>query len=352
MIFGVDVSNHQSHFDFGAARAEGYDFAIIKCSQGDWFTDARYAQHSANAAAAGLLVAAYHYQGTQYAGAQVQLIRSVVPPGTPVIIDVEEGSGGADITRGLVAALVEAGHHVPLVYIPRWYWSGHLGFPDLSGLPPLWISRYPDYMVRRKEGALTAALDLTRGSLFDGHGGLPATIAQITSSGAVADYPGGSIDLNVYAGTREELSALLFGTATDDITRSMDMGLVGIVNDDQSDRLYALFANTDGLAKLHIDSIETAENLRALGVREVTVRQGWINPIHDHQDTAAGIAERAIEDMAATLGVVEARLLDAIREIPAGPSGDIDYDEVERRVRACFRDAAFGPAGPASAPAG
>jgi lysozyme len=208
VIFGVDVSNYQSHFDFDAASAEGYDFAFVKATQGDWFVDARYRQHLAGADAAGLLVAAYHYQSTDPFRTQADHIGGVVDPSVPLIIDVEDGSGGVDITRDLVDILRDRGYRVVLSYIPRWYWS-RIGSPDLSGLPPLWVSRYPDYTTRRKEDALYAALALTGGDLFTGHGGLPASVAQVTSTGAVADYPNGNIDLNVFAGDRRDLAALL-----------------------------------------------------------------------------------------------------------------------------------------------
>lgn len=358
MIFGVDVSNHQTHFDFAAARAEGYDFAFIKSTQGDYFTDDRYAQHLANARNAGMLVAAYHYQWDQSATAQVNLIRRVVATDTPVILDVEEGSGGVSITRELVRQLTDLGYHVPLSYIPRWYWSGHIGSPDLSGLPPLWVSRYPDYTVRRRDAAYSAAVQLTGGNLYAGYGGLPAVVAQISASGAVADYPNGNIDLNVYAGSRDQLAALLGATELD--TRSKDMGLVGLVIGNQRDDLYAIFLEPDGFAKLWIRDNEQATMLRKLGVPQSAdrVRQGWVDPLRDWQDTAAGKAFAKVDGVATAqvnlassqealhhaLTEVQVSLLAAIREIPAGPSGEIDYDLVEARIRKVFGDAAAGPA--------
>lgn len=208
MIFGVDLSNHQAHFDFGAAAAEGFDFAFLKCSQNDDFRDGRFQQHFDNARAAGLLVAAYHYQGTAPVHSQIATVKAMVSPDVPVILDVEEGSGGADITRALVDGLRAEGYSVPLSYIPRWYWSGHIGSPDLRGLPPLWVSWYPDYTVRRKEQGLGMVPD----SVWSGYGGLDVAVVQFTSAGAVADYPGGNIDLNAFAGTREQLAQLLGGT--------------------------------------------------------------------------------------------------------------------------------------------
>jgi hypothetical protein len=214
MIFGVDVSNHQTHFDFAAAAREGFDFAFVKCSQNDNFRDGRFVQHANAARAAGLLVAAYHYQGTAPVARQLSTIKAMAGTDIPIILDVEDGSGGIDITRALVAALRAEGYQVPLTYLPRWYWSGHLGSPNLSGLPPLWVSWYPDYTVRRKE----SGIDTVPNSVWNGYGGLDVAVVQFTSSGAVADYPGGSIDLNAFAGTRAQLVTLLEGE--DDVNLS------------------------------------------------------------------------------------------------------------------------------------
>lgn len=179
-IEGVDVSNHQATFDF-----RGWQFAIIKSSEGNGFRDFRFTQHLNAARAAGLLVAAYHYQRDVSARSQFDLIRSVVPTSIPVVIDVEEGSGSLNITRELISLLRGAGYSVPLLYLPRWYWR-NIGSPSLAGLPPLWGSDY-------------------RGGQADwsNYGGLSVALRQYTST---------PHDKNWYAGTKEEFAALLGGT--------------------------------------------------------------------------------------------------------------------------------------------
>lgn len=182
-IHGVDVSNYQATFDF-----TGWQFALVKASEGDSFRDFRFWQHVNAARAAGLLVAAYHYQRNVSARAQYNLIRSIVPTSMPVVIDVEEGSGPLSITRELVGLLREGGYSVPLTYIPRWYWQ-NIGRPSLAGLPPLWASDY-------------------RGTFADwsDYGGLTIKLRQYTST---------PHDKNYFDGTREELAALLGGKEDD-----------------------------------------------------------------------------------------------------------------------------------------
>lgn len=205
MLYGVDVSAYQPHFDFSAAAREGFDFAILKATEGTGWKSYYYHDQLARARAAGLLIAAYHYvRGSDVAG-QLANIQSMVSTDVPVILDVEAGAGSIASIRALNRALNEAGYRTPLIYIPYWYWTGTMGSPDLTGLPPNWHSRYPDYVVRRKEG-----FNLTP-AYWPSFGGIHTEVPQFTSSLAVANYPNGSIDGNAYAGTRNDFAALLNG---------------------------------------------------------------------------------------------------------------------------------------------
>lgn len=205
MIYGVDVSAYQPNFDFAAARRDGIDFAIIKATEGVGWKSAYYRDQLARARAQGMLVAAYHYVNGSDVQGQLANIRSMVSTDTPVILDVEHGAGSIQSIRELNAALNRAGYRTPLIYIPRWYWQGTMGSPDLTGLPPNWHSRYPDNVVRRKEGFTLGA------EYWPSFGGLRTEIAQFTSSLAVANYPSGRIDGNAYRGTLAELTALFNG---------------------------------------------------------------------------------------------------------------------------------------------
>lgn len=208
-VFGVDVSAYQPNFDFMAACNEGYYWAAIKATEGSGWKSAYYAAQIVRARNAGQAVVAYHYQSTQSVAAQIANVVSMVSTDTPVAIDVELGSGGVDITRALVDGLRAKGYRVPFIYLPKWYWQGHLGSPGLAGLPPNWVSWYPDNVARFG----SAGLSLVPESVWAGFGGLPVIAVQFTSSGRVANYPGGNIDLDFYRGTRAMFLALI-GAAT------------------------------------------------------------------------------------------------------------------------------------------
>ncbi|GGP53073.1 glycoside hydrolase family 25 protein [Saccharothrix coeruleofusca] len=205
MIYGVDVSAYQPGFDFAAARREGIEFAIIKATEGATWRSPNYHDQLGRARSAGMLVAAYHYMRGSDVGSQLANIRAMVSTDTPVILDIEDGAGTLASIRALVDELRRAGYASPLIYIPRWYWQGRMGSPNLSGLPPLWHSLYPDNVVRRKEQFALGP------EYWPSFGGLHTEIAQFTSSLAVANYPNGRIDGNAYRGTREQLAALLEG---------------------------------------------------------------------------------------------------------------------------------------------
>ncbi len=206
MLYGIDISHHQGAFDLARTRAEGFDFAFLKATEGSSFVDSRFGANLDAGRAAGLLVAAYHYQrADSSAEAQTAHITATVPADVPVILDVEDGGGGADLSRDIIGRLVAAGYRSPLLYLPRWYWE-QIGSPDLTGLPALWYSRYAS-----NEGGYASEIYERYRDFYDaqwgGYGGLGVAVLQFTSSATVAEQS--PVDANAFRGTREELAALL-----------------------------------------------------------------------------------------------------------------------------------------------
>jgi len=52
VIKGVDVSHWQGDIDFEQLKRQGYEFAIIKATQGTWFVDEKLVQNVARCKAA------------------------------------------------------------------------------------------------------------------------------------------------------------------------------------------------------------------------------------------------------------------------------------------------------------
>lgn len=189
-IFGVDVSNHQTSFDF-----TGWDFAFLKASEGADFRDRMFHTHLANARKAGAIVAAYHYQREGDAKSQIGNIESMVPKDVPVIIDVENKSGSPQLTREIIAGLRKRGYRIGPLYLPKWYWD-RIGKPSLHDLPTLWASWYPDYVARPRESGIAKV----PASAWNAYGGRPVSVMQFTST---------PFDQNYFNGTRADLRLLL-----------------------------------------------------------------------------------------------------------------------------------------------
>lgn len=202
--FGLDLSHHQDlALNLAQCRREGIEFVFLKATEGSSFVDSEFDANLAEARAAGLLPAAYHYlRSSAPASAQVAHIRKHVPLDVPVIPDVEANSGAIGLTREFVARLKEAGYRVPLLYLPRWYWQ-QIGSPSLVGLPPLWSSRYPDNV----RGSIADEWADIPTHYWTGYGGLDVAVLQFTSSATIAGHA--PLDANAYRGTREQLAELL-----------------------------------------------------------------------------------------------------------------------------------------------
>lgn len=224
-VYGIDVSNHQGAFDFAAARAEGFEFATHKITEGTW-RDPLWPRARAEMSK--------HFPG-RWGGyvfcrvdtdpdeeADATLLHAGGPD-VPIQIDYEDdrtpGSIEDLLTR--VNALQERGFRLLPIYLPRWYWCGHMGAPDLSGLPVgIWNSAYVpgvDYASVLYPGDSTAG--------WEPMGGKAVEILQFSESALVA---GQRIDVNAVRGGASKL-AEIFGDRSG--------GFLMALNDDEQREL-------------------------------------------------------------------------------------------------------------------
>lgn len=221
MIWGIDISDYQPDFDLHRARREGFDFVIIKSTEGSTWRGKWFRTHLDRARSAGMLVAAYHYVRNGDVAGQVRNIQAVVPRDCPVILDTEEGAGPLSVTRDLYNRLRAAGYRLPLLYLPKW-WADKIGARDLRGFPPLWYSRYAN-----NQGGYASQIWNRAGGWFDqfwgGYYGLHVEIMQFSDKATVAGRT--PVDVNAYRGTREQLAALLGGGAVSTEEDLLIMGL-------------------------------------------------------------------------------------------------------------------------------
>lgn len=210
--YGIDISSYQNGLPLEIAKREGYEFAIIKATEGHTYLDPAFHSHMSDARAQGMLTAAYLYVWHNSTPEQMAsaFAAYVGDTSVPVILDIEDNSGGnVDHFRQTVDALRARGYRVPLTYLPRWYWQ-KIGSPSLAGLPPLWSSAYPAGGGIGSDVYTTIGGDSGVG--WADYGGLAVEMWQFTNAASLA---GGnwSVDGNAYRGSVAQLSALITGAA-------------------------------------------------------------------------------------------------------------------------------------------
>lgn len=109
-VRGLDISSHNGDIDFGALRQQGFEFVLIKASEGSGFKDPRFYANISRARKAGLKVTAYHFfrfDATGYMQA-LNFLHSIRGQrlDLPAVIDVEKWTNPtnrtqADVTRTL-----------------------------------------------------------------------------------------------------------------------------------------------------------------------------------------------------------------------------------------------------------
>lgn len=204
-IYGIDIANFQDGLDLSRVKAEGFDFVWAKVSEGSGFKDHTWPGFRDAAKANGLLLAGYHYvRGDADADAQADTFVSQLGDNSiPAMLDFEANSGDMSTFWAVLNAIEARGVKVRLSYIPHWYWQ-QIGSPDISQVPGLIQSSYVN-----GSGAASALYPGDGSSNWNGFGGKSVDVLQFTDQASVAGF---SVDANAFAGTREQLAALLGGT--------------------------------------------------------------------------------------------------------------------------------------------
>ena len=221
---GVDASHHQGSPNWAAARAGGYEFAILKATDRkpyrfvDWFhTEIKRVK------TAGLVPGAYHFLRAGDGVGQARYFVDEVTKepggftGLLAAVDCETHPDGTFPSFDTIKAFViefkrlVTGH--PLIcYTGHAFWTGVLGNPQGSAIGPLWHAEYEPN-----------AAEVADGPELGVYGGWPGpTIWQFTSNlGQIGmgNVPGfaGAVDANLFDGTRNDLLKFT-STPEDDVT--------------------------------------------------------------------------------------------------------------------------------------
>lgn len=150
-IRGIDISAHNGDVDFNKVKADGYDFVILKTTEGTDFKDRKFIENLHNARRAGLKVGAYHFfrfdtDGTMQA---INLMHSLRHHTLhlPAVIDIEEwGNPGVTETRDIIENLRKMISHLEYNDIPIILYSNKDGYNRFIrgnfDRYPLWISSF------------------------------------------------------------------------------------------------------------------------------------------------------------------------------------------------------------------
>jgi GH25 family lysozyme M1 (1,4-beta-N-acetylmuramidase) len=184
-------------------KAQGYQFVVAKCTEGQATVDAQYDNFRAQANHAGLLFAAYHFlHSDSPASAQAYNLASHIgDKNIPVMIDCEKG-GGANLAKCVAFRdeLQQRGIRVSLLYLPHSWWQ-QIGEPSLA----TWTVVNANY----GDNPVGTAIDLylsDKSTQWDAYGGRTPALLQFGSKCRIDGYPG-DLDVNAWRGSLDELKA-------------------------------------------------------------------------------------------------------------------------------------------------
>lgn len=203
-IFFPDVSVYNQ----GDPVLPGTVVVVARATLGSSYADPAYENFKAQANAVGAFFVAYHWLNHNGWVGQAEWAYQRVGPDTPLMLDCEDmpgntGYAGAltvnDIL-GFVTAYRQLGGICNLVYLPHWYWQGHMGGPDLTPLVKaglhLVASEYRTYDDKKWPTA---------------YGSMNVEEWQYTDN---MPYGWAHVDFNAYQGTVDQFKRLAMGEST------------------------------------------------------------------------------------------------------------------------------------------
>lgn len=171
--------------------------AVAKATQGTTYVDPTYANHRKQAAALGIPFSGYHWFDDTDPVAQARWYHANAG-GAPCMWDAE--APGATVPRILTATaeLKRLSGRAWGVYLPHWWWQGHIGSPDLRPLTAAGLALVSsDYRV------------VPPGAGWVPYGGVTPTVWQFTDHRVFNGVP---CDFNRFDGTVEQLRTLFNGS--------------------------------------------------------------------------------------------------------------------------------------------
>jgi GH25 family lysozyme M1 (1,4-beta-N-acetylmuramidase) len=214
----VDISDFQRGIDLEQVKREGYEFCVVKASEGPYRDGTNYLSPSYGpqvdaAQRAGMLTGAYHFLVETPAEAQVDLFLNTVGDvsGKLIMVDYEAYPNfpTLDPTMATLTAFVtelrdRIGDHPILVYSGQGYWNSP---PPNGPIRDLGVTTWDAFYPLHPQSGLGSVLyqQARRRGWGKRWGDQVPKFWQFSANGRVA---GLDIDVNAFSGTRAELYAL------------------------------------------------------------------------------------------------------------------------------------------------
>ena len=148
-ISGVDVSSWQgSAIDWAAVTGAGYEFVLVKATEGTSYTNPDFAADWIGAQKAGMARGAYHFalpDVNAAADEAAYFLRAVgqLTPGDFLALDVEAGSGNLlPWVAAFLAAVQAAAGFKPLLYSRTEFMAAHNLLDASLADNGLWLAQY------------------------------------------------------------------------------------------------------------------------------------------------------------------------------------------------------------------
>lgn len=203
-VRGIDISAHNGEIDFPIVRDNGYDFVLIKATEGATFKDRRFIDNLRHAREAGMKVGAYHFFRFDTPGYMqgLNFLNSVKGRSLdlPLVIDVEEWTNpNSQATTLVLDRLSEMIDHLESHGYKVMLYTNKNGFARfISGR----LERYPLWLC-------SLAVEPEHGRW---------TLWQATHNGRVNGVEG-PIDINAFKGSRTEWELFSSGCFSEPATQ-------------------------------------------------------------------------------------------------------------------------------------
>jgi GH25 family lysozyme M1 (1,4-beta-N-acetylmuramidase) len=239
-IFGIDVHpEYQKGLDFERAKAQGYEYAFIKASEGPYRDGtvnipSGFKDFVNRAKASGMITGYYHFlvqsNSSDHVGSgRVQadlFLRTIEDVGgiddRLLCVDFEAYNpphayltpSNATLESFIESLRKRVGDHPIVLYAGRGFWNGGTpsGAFDQYGADVAWDAMYRDMDLHVDPKVYYQ--EIRAHGWGEPWGGVTPMFWQFTSAGRVARM---HIDVNAYRGTREQLEALTKGQILPDV---------------------------------------------------------------------------------------------------------------------------------------